>query len=409
MYNNTPSSKDLNEVNFSLSSRRLPYAYISSIPRGLNLISIRESKKSAVKGIANGFVFYTNKYDYVSAKFNINDTYQIDSSEFLLRIEKMFSILHKLNGSPTRSIDVYLILKHIKANSNYIFDVKAMYFKVRKFQYKPSLVIIKSRDYNVFGDQSFENKIDFLRAYNGARLIVNVNCNLKNFFYLLQERIINDDYGYLNEVIVIGYKTNHLIMYALARKFNLLCTGLHRAGRKLFKSEPLYTTSKERLTTKSKFLKPQQKIVILEKAIIKCARKFDALNQLINNRTIVHQMFLIIKELTGLESDLEIVKDDDLQKQLKHDLMNIIDRTDSTNVSAGANNFDTIYKKISKDLSCPTNLTQIFDTDLKNRIFDQMPTDEVYARGEVFLKEYNNFHNVTEEDGYMNFGIFIPY
>nr|WP_315178568.1 hypothetical protein [uncultured Flavobacterium sp.] len=338
-----------NNDTFSLNNKHLPYAYISSIPSELHknyFISIHEHRKGEIKGVANGFRFYVEPYSYESARFNIND-FKVDNDTFLLRIETMFSTLHYLNKKPTGALNMYIILKHILENGRYVFSVRDLFLKVRTLQYSPSLVEFKKRDYMILEELTFKRNIDFLNALNEARRIVNCDYNLKNLFDLLQERIINNDYGYLNEAIIIGHKNNNLIIYALIRKFNLLCTGLQRHPRKQDKSEPLYSNSIKSLTLKCISLKVKQQNAFMQKGIIKYERELKDLNRLVNNRFIVHQLFLILKDLSGLETDLVLTEDTNVQKLLKIEIMNLINKKKNCNISdeaAEAVEFDSIYK-----------------------------------------------------------------
>lgn len=397
---------DPDEVSFSISNKHLPSNYISSIPQGLDLVSVHEYSKPRLKGEANGFRFYEESFKYVSARFNINDS-TVDKAMFLFRIETMFSTLQYLNKKPTPSIYVWLILKHIKEYSNYIFDVRELYFVVRHFYYDPSFVKSKARDYSITVFNEYERKIDFLNALNNARKVVNSNFNLKELFYLLEERITNDDYGYLNEENIIGHKSNNLLIYAMKRKFNLLCTGLQRKGRKQVKSEPLYCNTIERLTLKSISLRPQQQNAFMQKGIIKYERDLKAFNRLMNNRKIAKQLFLILADLTGLDVEFEIIPDEEIQNQLKAELINDINKKTSIDLTSEALEFDNIYQKsIIKEVTPNINHSDIFDTDMKNSIFNQLSLEQAKSRGDEFLYEFMKFHEVDKMKGTMNFGIY---
>lgn len=405
--NSNPEIKNSTKVNFSMTNKRLPSYYISSIPKGLNLVSVREFTRPKIKGDAIGFRFYTESFSYVSARFNINET-NVDEATFLLRIETMFSTLHCLNKKLTRSTDVLLILKHIKEYSNYVFDVPELYFKARSFQYNRSLIKIKSRNYIITEYKVYNEKIDFLNAFNKAYRMVNSNFNLKELFYLFEERIANNDYAYLNEVVVWGHKTNNLLVSAMVREFNLLCTGLQRKGRKQVNSEPLYCNSLKRLTLKSISLKPQQQNAFMQKGIIVYERELKAFNRLINNRNIAHQMFLILGDLTGLDVQLEIIPDVEVKNQLKAELMNVIQNKASIDLTAEALEFDRIYKKpFKKDIPLNYDLSNVFDTDMKNSIFNQLSLEQVLSMDDEFLYDYMKFHNGEKIKGRMNFGIFL--
>jgi len=383
-----PANKVQTKVNFSLDNKRLLSSYISSIPQSLNLLSVHEFKKPKIRGISNGFLFYENSFSYISARFNLNDS-NVDEALFLLRIETMFSTLQYLNRHPTRSMDVILILRHIKDYSNYVFNVREVYLIARRFQYNSSLVKIKSRDYVIKKYNVYKKKIDFLNALNNARRVVNSNYNLNELFYLLEERITNDDYGYLNEAIIIGHKDYNLLIYAMVRKFNLLCTGQQRQGRKEVKSEPLYSNSIKRFTIKSISLKPRQQNANFQKGIKVYERELLAFNRLINNRKIAQQMFQILADLTGIDFNFEITPDEEVQNQVKAALINLINKKASVDMMAEALEFDRIYKKAVKKSILPlTNISNIFDPDMTNSIFNQMSVEDAMCEGFSFYVDY---------------------
>jgi hypothetical protein len=383
-----PANKVQTKVHFSLANKRLLSNYISSIPQSLNLLSVHEYKKPTVRGMSNGFLFYETSFSYISARCNLNDS-NVDEALFLLRIETMFSTLQYLNRQPIRSLDVILILRHIKEYSNYVFNVREVYLIARRFQYNSSLVKTKSRDYAIKKYTVYKKKIDFLNALNNARRVVNSNFNLNELFYLLEERITNDDYGYLNEASIIGHKDNNLLIYAMVRKFNLLCTGLQRQGQKQAKSEALYCNSIKSLTLKSKLLKPQKKVDFMQKAIVKCKPKLTAIKHLVNNRSVAQQMFQILADLTGIDFNFEITPDEEVQNQVKAALINLINKKASVDMMAEALEFDRIYKKaVKKSILPPTNISNIFDTDMTNSIFNQMSVEDAMCEGFSFYVDY---------------------
>jgi len=407
IHNSNPKIKDATKVSFSMTNRRLPSHYISSLPPRFYLVSVHEFIKPRVKGESNGFRFYGGSFNYITAKFNLND-FKVDEVEFLVRIERMFSTLYYLNKEPIRSKDVLLILKHIREYSNYVFDVRRLYVMVRSFHYDPSLVEVKRKDFTIAQNTEYKEKIDFLNALNKARGAVNTLYNLKELFYLLEERFENEDYGYLNEAIITGHKKNNLVVYAMVRKFNVLCTGQQRKRRKKVKSEPLYCNSIERLTLKAISLKAQQQNAFIQKGIIVYERELKAFNKLVNNRKIAKQMFLILADLTGLDFDLKIIPNTEVQNQLKAELMNLIDKRASFDLEAGAIEFDRIYKSsLSTYIPLNTNLTDIFDTDMKNSVFNHTTSDDALLRGDKFYYEYLKFHKGDEFAGRMNFGILM--
>jgi hypothetical protein len=301
----------------------------------------------------------------------------------------MFSTLHKLNGGALKSMDVLSILKHIREYSNYVFDVRALFFMVKSFTNNPSLVKVKSRDFAIAEFTVYERDIDFLNALNNARRVVNSNFNLDELFCLLEERITNNDYGYINDVDIIGHKDHNLLIYAMVRKFNLLCTGQQRQRRKQAKSEPLYCNSIKRLTLKSISLKPQQQNGYLQKGIIVYERELIAFNRLINNRKIAQQMFMILADIIGVGFDFDNKPDPLVQNQLKAELLNLIYKKDGVDVSSEALEFDRLYPSpVKKAMPLITDLSNIFDTDMTNSIFNQLSSVEAICEGFAFYVDY---------------------
>ncbi|MDI6047415.1 hypothetical protein [Flavobacterium yafengii] len=380
---------------FSLSDKRLQYAYVSSIPKGLNLVMTHEAKKPEVKGVANGFIFYKEMYQYINAVFNIND-FNADYSTFLLRIKTMLSSLQFLNKKQTKPEVIYLILQHIRANSQYVFNVKALYLRVIKFENSPCLVTIKERNYGTIELMVFKKTLDFLLARNEAEKIVNTTNNYYDLFCLMQERIINDDYGYLDQVIIKGHRRNNLLNYAIITKFNLLCTGLLRQRRKPVKSEPLYNRMIKGLFLKSLSLKPQQQNAFIQKGIKKYERELKEFNRLINNRQIAQQLFLIVCDLARQKQYLIVCEKSEVQNRLKAELIAMIDKKEP-DFEIGAMEFDKRFKtNIKKEVPINSDLENAFDTDLNNSIFNQLTVEEASYRGDVFLKEYLQFHAEDE-------------
>ena len=345
-------------------TRRMPSGYVDSIPQDLTLIKSHTSRKYNIIGDSNGFRFFHTPFSIVSASFNIND-FTVDNEEFLLKLKIMFSTLEGLNNEPTRSSDVFKILEHIHRNGRYVFNLMEMYLSMIAFPSDLSLVIIQKRDYSMLEYRAAEKKIDFLKALNLARKTVNADYNLREFFYFLEARITKGDYSYITPMTVIGHKNNNLLIYAVIRKFNLLCTGRQRQSRKLLKSEPLFNSSTKRFTLKALSLNPQQEYAYIKKATTMHERELKKINQLIDNRKIVHQLYIILSELTGLDNSLIIKSDTVRQDLLKSELMNIISRTISYDPIPGSVQFDKVYKK----------------------------------------KLSNNLHNLAVKKGTLNFGI----
>ena len=350
---------------FKISRDILPYAYISSIPHGLNLCTSWESTKGKVKGISSGFIFYHEKYSIISAHFNINDS-RINYDIFLSRIKIMFNTLHYLNNRSIKSSETYSILKHIETQSNYDFNLKELYFEVKKFRFDYQFIKTKERDYKIIPGEipPFKQNIDFLNALNTAQKTVNYNFNIENLFYLIEERITNNDYSYIHDIIIHGHKNNNLIIYAIIRKFNLLCTDKHRKGDilKPFKSEPLYNNAINRITLKAISLKPSLQNAFIIKQIKYHEKELKKFNQLVANRFIAHQLLFILSEVTGLNHNLNITLDIQIRDQLKAEFVNSINMT-KLNIVDGAKQFDKIYK--IKPKTSPPKLNELLDVFLQ--------------------------------------------
>ncbi|MBG6062791.1 hypothetical protein IWX83_002592 [Flavobacterium sp. CG_9.1] len=380
---------------FGLSNKRLPYAYISSIPQGLNMVSKYEGVKSGIKGQANGFIFYKEKYKYLNANFNLND-YTINYDTLCLRLEEMLSRLWYLNSKATKSNDLYSILKFIRANSQYVFNVRALYSRAVKFQFYSKHIFYKERNYGITKHLIFKKKIEFLAARNEAERTVNAMNNLKDFFYLLEERIRNNDYGYLDEIEIVGKRINNTIVYSMIRTFNLLVTGYQRKPRKRVSGDPLYSSVIKRVTLSGSTFNLKNQNAVAQRIILKYERELKVLNRLINNRVIAQQLFLILSEMVGVETDLNIIPHQEIQNKLKVDLMTIIEKNTALDIGIYISKFDALYLMKKSQIPVISNLNTIFDTDLANSIFNQISIEEASSRGEVFFKEYLSFHCIFQ-------------
>lgn len=259
----------------------------------------------------------------------------------------MFAKLQYLNnGKFITATNRYLILKHIQNFGVYDFNLKEVYFTVKSYTYNYKLIKIKQRDYKTIKDELFPFKkpIEFLNALNKARKIVNYNFNLKELFYLLEERILNHDYSYIHDTLIFGHKNHNLLVYAIIRKFNLLCTGKQRKGSllKAIKSEPLYNSINS-ITLKAISLKPQLQNAFTKKQIMHYEKELKRLNQLILNRSIIHQLLLILSKLTGLNHNLNIKLEIQIQDELKTELINTINKKTKLDILEGTKEFDKIH------------------------------------------------------------------
>lgn len=386
---------------FSYGTKRLQYAYINSIPKNLKIIAKHEEQKSDVKGVANGFKFYAENYNYISASFNLNNYFDIKENnpkEFFYRqLNEMLSTLFYLNKRYLKPYELLVILSHIRQKSNYIFSVRSLYHSLINNQWNKVEIVIKKRDYDIIEFKTYIKNIDYLIDLNGARKQVNIDLNYKNLFDLINERFINNDYDFLNESIKIGKRKNNVLIYSVINKFNLLVTGRVRCERKGVKKDPLYNNTIKRVLIKSLSLKPQQQNAFIKKGIAKYERELKEYNILINNRNIAQQLLYILADVGGFEVDDTILKNDTIINQLKAELLTTINRTIYDTYEEGAKEFDYLYKKKKEKVIDPiTDLTNNFETDLKNSIFNNISVEEAYYRGTTFFREFENYHDKAE-------------
>jgi hypothetical protein len=117
-----------------------------------------------IKGRANGFLFYTQKISYITASFNLNSYFEILQSTlepneiFKKQIKTMLSTLNYLNKRNTTPLELELILKHIRENGNYIFNVRALYLILIKYNCS-GFINVKERDYDIVENLKFKNRL----------------------------------------------------------------------------------------------------------------------------------------------------------------------------------------------------------------------------------------------------------
>ena len=131
------------------------------------------------------------------------------------------------------------------------------------------------------------------------------------------------------------------------------------------------------------------------------------MNRLINNRATAQQLFLIVCELAGREAEISIIPNVEVINELKAELYRTINYGIYLDPITGAKEFDLMFvKNIGINKIEPMNdLSNNFDTDLSNSIFNHIETEEAYLRGEVFFNEYlkyNNFDEVKEPKKYFH-------
>jgi hypothetical protein len=214
---------------------------------------------------------------------------------------------------------------------------------------------------------------------------------------LLQERITNNDYGYLEEVITIGKRKNNILVFAIIIKFNLLCTGLERKPRKRVKNDPLYNSTIKRVTLNGFTLDIKIQNAVIQRTIIKYERELKEYNRLINNRPIAQQLFLILCDVAGQNHDLGIQTNIEIQNKLKIELLAMMDKKNVTDYQEGATEFDSRFITQTKKIQLNyLDDVDIFDTDLNNSVFNQISIEDAHNKGETFFEEYLKFNKLNE-------------
>lgn len=83
--------------------------------------------------------------------------------------------------------------------------------------------------------------------------------------------------------------------------------------------------------------------------------------------------------------------------QLKAELLTAINGRVCDTIKQGAKEFDLLYKiKRATAIKLITDLSNNFDTDLKNSIFNNISIEDAHYRGHEFFKEFEDFHGIVE-------------
>lgn len=387
---------------FGYGTKRLHPAYISSIPKGLALITRYEGLKPEIKGIKKSFRFYANPFEYIKASFNLNNYYKSHLEDtrayFYSQLDKMFSTLLYLNKRQLKAPELYFILMHIRSNSNYIFNVRALYNRIRKQGWNKTEVIVQEKDFDQIEIKPFTRRLDYIKELNQARKIVNTDYNYSNLFLLIQEHISNKDYSYL-ELDVIGKRNNNVLVFAILRKYNLLVTGRKRKQRKGVKNDPLYISTIKRVLIKSMSLRYQQQNSSAKRSIVQYEKELQAYNRLVNNREVAKQLLLVVGELVELTTDFIIDRDEDVINKLKTELYETLTKTRCISEEVGAKLFDEMFRKneiLKVEPIIPDDCD--FETDMEKSIFNQIDIEEAYYKGDGFFSEYLQFHKEVNSD-----------
>ncbi|HET8803635.1 MAG TPA: hypothetical protein VFM72_03590, partial [Aequorivita sp.] len=315
---------------FRFSDKWLPYAYISSIPATTEneikaFIKKKDFRKPKKIGDANSFRFYAGNYKYISAAFNLNKKYSY--KEFLTNCRRMFATLEYLNERKLKTTQIYLMLLHIRAHSNIIFNVRYTHKWILKMGYEEINVKTKDRDYDFLENLIFKEKIEFLNALNKARGIVNRNQNLYKLFCRVEKHISEDDFSFL-DMKFKGKKANTLIVKSILKRFNYLRTGKHRKPKaQTDKRNPLYSNLYKEGSIKviepHKFTSLNRNI---KRKIEKYENELKALVQTETNKRKSDQYLHIIGELVNIQPDLDILRNEEAIRSEIRYLMQEIDK-----------------------------------------------------------------------------------
>ncbi|WP_417237213.1 hypothetical protein [Bizionia paragorgiae] len=381
---------------FGYSNKGLRFAYISSLPTASNenykdFVKKRDFKKPPIKGRANGFIFYTEKYEYITASFDLNQKYTYE--EFLYNCKSMISTLNYLNEKPVTKIQLLLILRHIRENSNIIFNVRYLFKELLKCRNEKTDIIIQQRDFEVFENFTFKRKIDFLNALNTARGEVNKKLRLAKLLQLIEKRFSRNDFTFIQYKMKGKAKTNELIKAILLR-INKLCTGnIRKPKAQTVKKNPLYISSyKEGISypfEPNKFSNTtriaQRKIQVYEKELL-------SINRLVNNREIAFQYVHIFAEITGKEIIIPIQREKDIIQKEKAFLIQQITNKQYKTIKQAERVFNKEYlPKHKKEVESQVPKLEDFNTSLIHSAFNIEP-QEAYERGDQFFYEYLKFN-----------------
>lgn len=388
--------KELNKPiiidSFKMSDKRIKYAHISSIPQGLKLISKQEGIKPDIRGEANGFRFFEGEYCYISAGFNLNN-YQLIHETFLEQCEIMFSKLLYLNKQRYSNMQLIIILRHIRENSNIVFNVRAMYYYFKNYQINTSFLTIKTRDFIFVSQFKFQTSIEFLIALNIGRGMITTKENHLNLLKIIGERISNKDYEFIDEIQNKGKRKKNILAISIRNLFNLLACNKIRKSRKSISAYPLYNYPIKSVLINSISSPTRQHNANIVRSIKKYEKELLAFNKLINNREKIKQLFLILCDINSQTSNLNIIKDELIQQQIKSQLIAKIDGSALPDISASTIEFDRRYVPKSINVMKVTlDIDTTFSADMKNSIFNQMTMAEANCMGESFFQQYLKFH-----------------
>ncbi len=387
---------------YGFSDKHLPYAYVSSLPSATNdefksLIRKQILTTPELLGEDNGFRFFKEKYDYISASFDLN--YKYNFEEFMYNCKEMISTLKYLNGKPISNIQLFLILYHIRRNSNIIFNLRFLYKELRKHINSNEDIIFRNRDYIITEKRTFKTKIDFLIALNIARGEVNKKARLQHLYLLMKKRYASDDFSFIDLKMKGKVKSNDLMKFMLLR-INELCTGrIRKPKAQSFNSNPLKSINyKEGWSYDFEPNKFSNSTRLIQRKIQKYEKELLRINKIVNNREIAKQYLYILNEILDFESENNNQIVPKRVQAEKTYLMQQITGLKYKTIQEGEAAFNKAYlpkhKKLTENYIPRKN---DFNTSLEHSAFN-IEIEEANSRGEQFFKEYLQFHKLNEKE-----------
>ncbi|WP_310991943.1 hypothetical protein [Aequorivita marina] len=391
-------NKPIYSNTFGYSNKRLSFAYISSVPPTTKenyMPMVRKQILTYPKAIgdATGFRFYAEKYEYISASFNIVERCSFD--DFVNNCIEMISTLHYLNGEPISKMQLFLILSHIRQNSNVIFNLRYLFRELVKHLHRKDDIMIQSRDFETIENLKFRKRIDFLNALNNARGTVNKKLRMKQLFQMLKTRFTNGNFSFIEFKMNGKAKTNEFIKCIILR-INELTTGRKRKPyAQTDKNYPLYSNMyKEGVSYVVEHHKKANTTRLAQRKIQVYERELLKINRLINNREIALQYIFILGEVVGVHPDVSIKRDNSIIEAEKAYLMEQYSGSDYKTIKQGAKAFNREYvPKTPKEIEGHIPKLEDFNTSLEHSAFN-IEIEQAHNRGEQFFQEYLRFHKI---------------
>lgn len=380
----TPKKPNFNHI-FGMSKRRLPTAYVRSLPPLKELRRRTDPVKNNLKGSAEGFSFYHSKYKYKSAVFDLND--EFDKHSFLEECRAMFNTIYYLNDRKANKTEIELIVRHIRSKSNICFQHRSMYQILRKINSESvKQAETKERDWSFYEKRNFRKKIDFLNAFNSAKKKVNQIEAIKYVKQRFIEALEEGEKGWIEFGLPRSEGTKEA--RAMASRINYLRTNRKRKPRPHFcNCDPLYVfIYKEPCSYKLEVRNKARTnpTLILKRRMKAHAKDFQRLDQLNQSGKLAEQYIFILNELINEEETFGLERNEEFIQEEKKLIAETLEVQEFR---------ELILIKTDHEISPKEATEEIFDTDLTDSIFNQI--DEHQANAQGMLEEFQTFHKLN--------------